>query len=288
MKSLMLKYLILFVTLPVIAFLILDKGVEAQNTVGYGQLVYSFNNANPGGAANGTTFAIPQRSIAYVTWCHDATVDPSAISISLQHSNDNVQWSAQQNSTAASGACNSVNSGARFLRCVINSITGGTDIDCNINILPNNISPGSISFGAHNTYDVGSSTVALRNIYIGGVGLFWSAAGSSLIRGQGAGILELMNSAGTGFTRLTFGPILSTSPAIKVSGTELQARVGDDSNSTGWAMRYIAFNTTAFASLGTPANGTVNYCNDCTIANPCASGGTGAIAKRLNGVWVCN
>lgn len=42
------------------------------------------------------------------------------------------------------------------------------------------------------------------------------------------------------------------------------------------------------AALGTPANGTFLYCSDCTIASPCAGGGTGALAKRLNGVWVCN
>lgn len=50
----------------------------------------------------------------------------------------------------------------------------------------------------------------------------------------------------------------------------------------------LIVSATAFASLGTPANGTLLYCNNCTIANPCASGGTGALAKRLNGVWVCN
>ena len=50
----------------------------------------------------------------------------------------------------------------------------------------------------------------------------------------------------------------------------------------------ITLNATAFASLGTPANGAFLYCSDCTIANPCAGGGTGALAKRLNGVWVCN
>ena len=44
----------------------------------------------------------------------------------------------------------------------------------------------------------------------------------------------------------------------------------------------------AFASLGTPANGSFAYCTDCTIANPCAGSGTGALAKRLNSVWVCN
>jgi hypothetical protein len=42
-----------------------------------------------------------------------------------------------------------------------------------------------------------------------------------------------------------------------------------------------------FANLGTPANGFIKYCSDCTIANPCAGSGTGAIAKRLNGAWSC-
>lgn len=45
---------------------------------------------------------------------------------------------------------------------------------------------------------------------------------------------------------------------------------------------------TLFAALGTPSNGTIIYCSDCDTTNPCAGSGTGAIAKRLNGVWVCN
>jgi hypothetical protein len=50
----------------------------------------------------------------------------------------------------------------------------------------------------------------------------------------------------------------------------------------------LSFNATLFAALVSAPNGTVLYCSDCTIANPCAGGGTGALAKRLNGVWVCN
>jgi hypothetical protein len=42
-----------------------------------------------------------------------------------------------------------------------------------------------------------------------------------------------------------------------------------------------------FATLGTPSNGSIMYCSDCVTANPCAGSGTGAIAKRLNGAWVC-
>jgi hypothetical protein len=47
-------------------------------------------------------------------------------------------------------------------------------------------------------------------------------------------------------------------------------------------------NNIAFASLGTPANGSIIYCPDGTIANPVAGAGTGCMAKRLNGVWVGN
>jgi hypothetical protein len=44
-----------------------------------------------------------------------------------------------------------------------------------------------------------------------------------------------------------------------------------------------------FANLpGAPVNGTFIYCSNCTITSPCASGGTGALAKRLNSSWVCN
>ena len=35
-------------------------------------------------------------------------------------------------------------------------------------------------------------------------------------------------------------------------------------------------------------NGQEIYCFDCAVANPCAGSGTGAVAKRINGSWVCN
>jgi parallel beta-helix repeat protein len=45
---------------------------------------------------------------------------------------------------------------------------------------------------------------------------------------------------------------------------------------------------TTYGTLGTAVDGTVRRCRDCQMANPCAGGGTGAFAKRLNGQWVCN
>ncbi len=56
----------------------------------------------------------------------------------------------------------------------------------------------------------------------------------------------------------------------------------------GTSTAVFALDAVTFANLGTPANGIIRYCSDCTIANPCAGAGTGALAKRLNAVWVCN
>lgn len=49
--------------------------------------------------------------------------------------------------------------------------------------------------------------------------------------------------------------------------------------------RYLT--SIAYASLGTPANGAIVYCSDCTAANPCTGSGGGTFAKRENGAWNC-
>jgi hypothetical protein len=46
--------------------------------------------------------------------------------------------------------------------------------------------------------------------------------------------------------------------------------------------------STTNAGLGNAPNGSLVYCADCMVTNPCSSGGSGAIAKRLGGIWVCN
>lgn len=67
----------------------------------------------------------------------------------------------------------------------------------------------------------------------------------------------------------------------------MENNIGITSISTrGKTIDYV--NNIVFTSLGTPANGSMIYCPDGTIANPVASGGTGCMAKRLNGVWVGN
>jgi hypothetical protein len=76
-------------------------------------------------------------------------------------------------------------------------------------------------------------------------------------------------------------PCGNSAPTINTAGTAIL-------NSSGFYGVSVTILQTPFANLSTPINGTFYYCNDCTVANPCAGGGTGALAKRLNGVWVCN
>lgn len=62
----------------------------------------------------------------------------------------------------------------------------------------------------------------------------------------------------------------------------------------------VQLGSVAFRSLGLVGNGTLIYCIDCTVASPasctnvttaaacrCAGGGTGAVAKGINGAWLC-
>lgn len=131
-------------------------------------------------------------------------------------------------------------------------------------------------------------------------GQFRSNANGTKIQFPADGVVTLLDNAGTSFDRLQFGGTTSSFPSMKRSGTNISFRLADDSANTGVGASTIGinvsspgnsqlgFNAVLFASLGTPANGTIGYCSDCTIASPCASGGTGALAKRLNSIWVCN
>lgn len=82
---------------------------------------------------------------------------------------------------------------------------------------------------------------------------------------------------------------------IDGSGHLLPAAATNTLNLGSATRQFAAINARAWlsdgvtqANLGAEANGTMRYCSDCTIANPCAGGGTGALAKRLSGAWVCN
>lgn len=79
---------------------------------------------------------------------------------------------------------------------------------------------------------------------------------------------------------------------IPVPGTSTAGhRVHTDGTTVNTTVRhFLKFGAgVTFANLGLLAqNGVIVYCSDCTRANPCASGGDGALAKRLATTWICN
>ncbi|HWW76272.1 MAG TPA: hypothetical protein VNZ44_12800, partial [Pyrinomonadaceae bacterium] len=98
-------------------------------------------------------------------------------------------------------------------------------------------------------------------------------------------------------------PVYGTGLGTLDAGTNNNAVVNNNSSSltpnnagnvgtTGWLVTGtgLYFQTpVTFATLPADGNGVMRYCSDCVHgSNPCAGGGTGAIAKRLNNQWVCN
>lgn len=95
---------------------------------------------------------------------------------------------------------------------------------------------------------------------------------------------------GTGFWQMPSNGAIGWSSGAVAAAPDTQLTRG--------GVGEITTSTVAFASLGTPANGTFTYCNDCAPTTAatcpatkascvCAGSGTGALAVRLNGVWDC-
>lgn len=139
----------------------------------------------------------------------------------------------------------------------------------------------------------GTSSATPLQIGFAGTGLYTA---SGLLIVSSSNIPTMGWNGGNGNTHMNgsyqfvFGSSSLSSPDVGLTRPSAGAVKVTDA-SIGWGQMQsgsILLNGVLQANLGTPSNGTVVYCSDCTIANPCASGGTGALAKRLNGVWVCN
>jgi hypothetical protein len=96
----------------------------------------------------------------------------------------------------------------------------------------------------------------------------------------------------------TSAPSLSTAGTGKIyfdttSGTFQMSQNGGAYTGLGSGGGSVALTATAFAALGTPANGTLLYCSDCDpptlVDQTCLSVGakTGSLAFRVNGAWKC-
>lgn len=125
-----------------------------------------------------------------------------------------------------------------------------------------------------------------NGLYVDGGLLVIASAGTAPMAWNGGN----GNTTLHGTYQLVFGSTGLSSPDVGFTRSSASVLKLSDASS-GFGTLYsggVRLEGVLQANLGSPSNGTVVYCSNCTIANPCASGGTGAIAKRLNATWVCN
>ena len=291
--------------------------VSGQNTsIGYGTNQEILNTTSTG-AVTGATFALPAGANV-IGFSHINETSPTSVSVNFQVSFDGSAWTTLANSAglavsaSIAGMHNTGVSAYRFIRATQPSRVGGTRTLVYANVVraypittggtTSPVLSGNLLFSPDNTYDIGGSggTNRPRALYTAAnidAGTSVQSSAVSIIGwstrsrmfSDANGTIRLSNNAGTDFSRLQFGGTTSAFPALGRSSGILQVLTADAGNFAPLEAATLRLSTsTAFASLGASTNGTIVYCSDCTIANPCAAGGTGAIAKRLNSVWVCN
>jgi Right handed beta helix region len=81
--------------------------------------------------------------------------------------------------------------------------------------------------------------------------------------------------------------LLGSRQPLAIDGSEVRLNAGGSNyvvvDSTGLRARFKVY---TFATLPTAAEGIILPCSDCTVANPTAGGGSGALVVRLGGVWI--
>lgn len=150
---------------------------------------------------------------------------------------------------------------------------------------------GPILFAPDNTYDIGASGATRpRTVFVTDsvVAQFFrpaSAAGGQRgsLSAQSDGVFTLMNNAGTDFSYLQFGGTTASFPALKRSGTDLQARLADDSGFTN----FLAQTVSLTAGQGSLKSGSTVLISAQAPSSPTSCGTSPALTTH-NGasVWV--
>lgn len=161
--------------------------------------------------------------------------------------------------------------------------TAGTSI-AQFTITGNQLHPRT--HGVYLRGNVGGGTVANNIIgvqFADAIGVFLTTDGTNTpgnIAFTGNTIVGNSSAGSIGF----HGGFLATTNGNVLYSNRISGVVTD---TVAWFGRQTDV-TYTFANLPGAADGSIVYCSDGTIANPVAGGGTGCIAKRINGVWVGN
>lgn len=97
----------------------------------------------------------------------------------------------------------------------------------------------SINGGSSSGNLTGAHLISLGDVQISSTGaLYW--LGSSVVKAPSDGVITLLNTAQTGFTRLQFGGTTSSFGALATSGTQVRAVLGDASDFTAFLAKTLS------------------------------------------------
>lgn len=178
-----------------------------------------------------------------------------------------VRWNAVTNLTAESGS----DAGSNWqLQAYTDA---GVAIDSPISIT--RAAGGTMTLARpvsmSSTLNVTGAITGSSNIYAAaGSNLGWQTR--SLMQSPADGIIVLLNNAGTGFTRLTFGPGTSSFAAIRAGTptTQLDVVLGDNSAFAGLTASFYQAGTGTWATTGNirlPNNTSISWRNAASSAN---------------------
>lgn len=270
--------------------------------------------ATPGGAAiRATTTATG--GVSMVTLLHNNfSNNSSAVFFDTTAGGQNENWRLIGNRVAGNVATGGRNAALDFTGPISSMLLVGNDINTNLEAseiyFGNDVLGLTISGNYINTASAGA--VAVNAIRFAGTGTQSgiSITGNEFFNSVAAATGRAIWFSGAGGTAVTIrgnyinAYAAAANTAIDPGGFNFTDSdfSGNSINGAGTAfgtfgattrlaypgVTLLGLGSTTNANLGTPANGTIIYCSDCTKATPCAGGGTGAFARRANGAWDCD
>ncbi len=224
-----------------------------------------------------------------------ATVD-----LSLDGNSFDNEGPANDNAVKTSTSALSIDFGTAFFNVIGNRFISGSDIMM------------EILYGVHDGVISGNvwSWTGIAGLSVGqgvsAIGTQRVLFAGNVLDGGSTGAGNTGNAAGnTGIAFATFGVEASGSQPIASEGNVIANNIITDyANKYGPLLpgdSYVDLGGNRFSSLSTPADGSILYCSDCTVVSPascmnvtnvqacgCKGGGSGALAKRIDGAWLCN
>ncbi len=154
------------------------------------------------------------------------------------------------------------------------------------------------SSGVTGSGTVTATQLLVPNGTVGAPSIAWASDPTTGLYRAVAGQLTFSSAGAAIWTSYSGGFVQNSAAVLGFEAGAIGTAI--DTQITRGAAGSISIGSTpnTFATLGTPSNGAITYCTDCTVTTAatcpgtqascvCAASGNGAFARRVNGAWYC-